>query len=197
MTAPRQGALATPHILRQVATPAGEQLTVMDAILQIIRAGGTRKQAAIWANVAPSTLSKWITRGLATWEQLDNNHDNPEKQATAIENPDDPYATCPEPERPYLQLAMGVAQGEVAYDMRLVTSLSEHAKTDWRAALEVLRSRERGTWNTTPRVEVTGPGGGPIAHGVVTFTRDSFEAKVAELEERRARALDVGEAAYG
>lgn len=197
MTAPRKGTLATPRIQQLVATPAGETLPIIDAILQIIRAGGSRNAASTWAGIHPATLSGWINRGLETWERLDSNHDNPEKQANAIENPDDPHANVPDTERPYLDLALGVVQAETAAEMRLVTSVYEAAKADWRAAVEALRARERGTWTPNPRVEVTGPGGGPVSHGVTVLSDTAFAQKVAELERRRAVALDVAEAASG
>lgn len=197
MTAPRQGALATPRILQPVETPAGETISVADAILQIIRAGGNHRAAATWARIHPATLSGWIARGLETWEQLDSNSDNPEKQVDTIENPEDPLANVPDSERPYVELAIGVAAGETAAEMRLITSVYEAAKSDWRAAVEALRARERGTWNPTPRVEITGPGGGPVQHGVARLSDEGFALKVAELEQRRAAALTVGEAGHG
>lgn len=197
MTEPRQGTLATPRILQQVATPAGETLPVSDAILQIIRAGGTRRAAATWAGIHPATLSNWIARGLATWEQADSNHDNPEKQATTIENPDDPLANIPETERPYVDLAVGVTQGEVAAEMRLVTSVYDAAKGDWRAAVAALTARERGAWAPPSRLEVTGAGGGPVAAGVAVLDHVGAARIVASLEERRAAALTVGEAVSG
>jgi hypothetical protein len=196
MTEPRQGALATPRIQQRIETPAGETLTVADAILQIIRAGGTRRAAAAWAGIHAATLSNWISRGLATWEQADSNHDNPEKQATTIENSDDPLVNVPDTERPYVDLAIGVAQSEVAAEMRLVTSVYDAAKDDWRAAVEALRARERGTWVATPRVELTGAGGGPVTHGVAVLDHAGAARIVANLEERRAQqaALPVAEA---
>lgn len=196
MTAPLQGALAIPRILQPVETPAGETLPIIDAVLQIVRAGGTREAAAIWAKVHPTTLSRWVSKGLEIWEQLDSNPDNPENQADAIENPEDPLANATSTERPYLDLAIRVAQAEVATEMRLVTSVHEFAKVDWRAALAALQARERGTWNPTPRVEISGPGGGPVTHKVAEYSDVAFARKVAELEGRRAAALSVVEAAH-
>lgn len=194
MTAPRQGALATPRIQQLIETPAGETLTVTDAILQIVRAGGTRRAAATWAGIHPATLSNWIARGLATWEQASSNDDNPEKQATTIENHDDPLANVPDPERPYVDLAIGVTQGEVAAEMRLVTSVYDAARGDWRAAVAALTARERGAWAPPSRLELTGAGGGPVAHGVAVLDHAGAARIVASLEERRAAALTVGEA---
>jgi hypothetical protein len=196
VTAPLEGALATPRILQPVETPAGETLPIIDAVLQIVRAGGTREAAATWAKVHPATLSRWVSKGLEIWEQLDGNPDNQEKQAGAIENPEDPLANATPTQRPYLDLAIMVAQAETATEMRLVTSLHEAAKVDWRAALAALQARERGTWNPTPRLVVTGPGGGPVTHGVTVLSDVAFAQKVAELERRRAVAIDVAEAAH-
>lgn len=207
MTAPRQGALATPRIQQLVETPAGETLPIPDAILQIIRAGGSRKAAATWAGIHPATLADWVNRGLATWEKI---HDNPEEPPVNLEKPgnpettpDDPLASLPPSERHYVDLAIAVTQAEVAAEMRLVTSLYEAAKVDWRATIEILRARERGgtggcTWNQKTAVELSGPGGGPVVPAGVTVLSDTaFAQKVAELERRRSAALDVAEAAHG
>jgi hypothetical protein len=197
MTEPRTGALATPRILQQVETPTGQTLPITEAVLQVIRGGGSRRAAATWAKIHPATLQGWITRGLETWEQLDSNADNPEKQATTIENPDDPLADVPDTERPYVELAIGVLQSEVAFEMRLVTDVVTASRTEWRAGVALLQARERGAWNPTPRVEVTGPGGGPVSHGVTVLSDVQFARKMAELEQRRNAAITVGEAAHG
>lgn len=194
MTAPRQGALATPRIRQLIETPAGETLTVADAILQIVRAGGSRNAAATWAGVHPATLSNWIARGMETWQQLDSNADNAEKQATTIENPEDPLVNVPDAERPYVDLARGVTQGEVAFEMRLLTDWAAATKSEWRAGLALLQARERGKWNPTPRVEITGLGGGPVDPDFDRLDHAGAARVVASLEKRRAAALEVGEA---
>lgn len=189
MTAPVTGALATPRILQPVETPTGEHLPVKDAIIQAVKAGARHRTAATWAGVHPATLSGWLARGAATWQQL-------EKQVETIENPDDPFATVPEPERPYLELAMAVGKAEAYAEMRLVAGIYDAAKADWRAGQAALAARDRDSWAPTPRVEVTGVGGGPVAHGVVALSAGEFERKMAELERRRQlAALPVGEVA--
>lgn len=194
MTAPRQGALAVPRIRQPVETPTGETLPAVDAVLQILRAGGSQRAAAAWAGIHPATLSGWISKGLATWEQTDR---NPEKQADTIENPEDPLANVAPDDRPYVDLAIAVEQAAAVAEMRLVSSVYEAAKGDWRAAQAALAARARGTWAAT-RVE----GGAdsndvPVARGVAFLDDGGAARLVATLEERRAAALPVGEVARG
>jgi hypothetical protein len=198
MTKPLQGALATPRILQPTTTPTGETLTVHDAIIQAIKAGASHRTAATWAGIHPTTLTGWLTRGAHTWQQQ-------EKQAETIENPDTPNTTTntqpPDTELPYLNLAQAVGQAEAYAEMRLITSIHGAATDDWRAGQAALAARDRGSWAPTPRVEVTGLGGGPVAHGVAVLSEGEFARKMVELEQRRAAALEaalpVGEVAAG
>lgn len=199
MTAPKTKQLAKPRILQDspVTGPDGGFLTVHEAIVMAVKGGNTAHDAAWFAGINPTTLSRWITRGTEALARTQ------EKQADACENPDGPHSKneTPEdnPDGPYMRLVQDMARNNSLFRMRMRGHISEAAKDPkhWQAAVAALQADERGSWCPPSRVEVTGANGGPVAS--VGTVRLEGPGDVAALEASlrlraaEARAIEVGE----
>ena len=107
--------------------PSKFTLEVRDTIIKAIGIGATYKDAAEAAGVDYATFQNWMNRG-----NLSKSGD-------------------------YFAFFEAVRQAEAAARLKYLTTIAEAARGgDWRAALEYLKRRDRGTWGDN--VDVTSGG---------------------------------------
>lgn len=140
-------------------------------VLSALRAGATWELAAATAKVNQATPREWNTRGAEVVKAL------PDEGATLADDvPDETVA--------YLAFhleAEAAKIGTVVGALRTIDRASR--KGDVRAATEVLkRHPDAKPYRPDPRLELTGPEGGPIPVSV----RDKARESLAKMAERLA-----------
>jgi transposase len=108
---------------------------VQARIVDAVRAGSRREEAAAAAGIARSTLQGWLARGEA--------------------------ANAP---ARFQNFAAAVRQADAEWEVAAVEAIgSAAADGDWRALAWLLERRRPERWGRTTRLEHSGPEGGPIA----------------------------------
>ncbi|HUV09345.1 MAG TPA: hypothetical protein VMX12_00085 [Acidimicrobiia bacterium] len=158
-----------------------EGTTIGEAIVQGIAAAAPQETAAPWAGVHPITLWRWIRRGTEEITRM---------ASTGDETPQ-------HTEKPYANLVIGMMTADADAKMRHIAHWSEHLDGDWRAIDKFMSKRWRKEWGDDPtRMELSGPGGGPIPIAAATMSFDEAEAILAEAEAAEARAaVEAGQVA--
>lgn len=125
---------------------------VIDRISTAIYTGASLKSAAAIAGVDESTLTEWLKQGRNEGGELEQ------------------------------RLAVEVGKALAHFKARLESTVAAHAEGDWRAAAWRLERSFPDEYGPTRRVEVGGPGGGPVQvdHEIRVLHADKLSD--AELE---------------
>jgi hypothetical protein len=158
-----------------------EGTTTAQAILLAIQGGATPTLAAHWAGIHPETLTRWITHG----------HKLNAKQH---QNPQQP----PKPnEQPYIDLANNITAHEADAEMRMIAAWQAHFPNNYKAIASFMAKRFPERWGNQPRrVELSGPGGSPVAVAGVSLSLEQAEALVAQVEARSSVVGELGSGVY-
>lgn len=166
-----------PKILDPVREECGLDTgaTIYDAIVISVQSGATHEIAATWAGVHPTTLSRWIRRGSEEIARMAKNN---------LEHPETT-------EEPYAKLVIDLMTADADAQMRLIAHWDEHFGRDWRAVEKFMQRRWPKVWGDQPRrLELTGPGGGPVGIAAAVMSPDEAEAMLAAIEAREAQDND-------
>lgn len=137
-----------------------------------IKVGNRMEAAAEWAGIHPSTLHKWlqIGRDAEPSPDFDRNEIELEK-------------------RPYVDFWRACSGAEAHAEVELVTLWRSAARTDWRAARDLLARRfPKKGWIEQRGLEVTGPDGGPVQIANVT------DAALAKAIAADPKAIELANA---
>lgn len=152
--------------------------TCGEAIIDAVRAGNDHETAAGWAGIWPETLSRWITRGAKELARM------------ATTNADEPADT----EKSYVNLTLQLHHVEAAAEARMTAQWQAHFGRDWHAIERFMAKRWRSKWGDAPKaLELSGPGGGPIAVAAAVMSLDEAEAMLAQVEARVADGVAEAE----
>lgn len=106
---------------QKVGRPTKLSPQLRERLLQLIRAGCTRRDACLAVGVADRTLAAWLERG----------RDDREAGLRTM----------------YAEFVAGIEQGEAEARAKLTAVIVKAAADgDWRAALEYLKRRDRQNW---------------------------------------------------
>lgn len=84
---------------------------------------------------------------------------------------------CPELAR-YREFRDVVDRARASSEVTFVALVATAARTDWRAALAILRAKWPERWNPVQRTEISGPGGGPVE---LAPARERLERQLAAI----------------
>ena len=141
--------------------------TIVRRFLESILKGNWRNTAARLAGISDDTVQGWLVRG------------------EAAQKLEDAGAKVPETEAVYLRFLHDFTRADASAEDRIVGGLSLQAATSPVASMGMLKMRWPKNWREAPsQVEVSGPGGGPIALSPVLakLTDDELEARIKALE---------------
>ena len=153
---------------------------IVETFLKSVLKGNWRSTAARVAGISEGTVRDWLDRGeaveAAAMERI--------RQAGGIADAVDPD-DVPEADRVYLIFLKDFRRADASAEDRIVGGLSLQAATSPVASMGMLKMRWPKNWREAPsQVEVSGPGGGPIALSPVLakLTDDELEARIKALE---------------
>lgn len=169
--------------LRTIDAPsaADPAMTVATVIIGAIQSGATHEDAALFAGVAPSTLSVWLTRGMDEITRL------------ATDNIDEPSPT----EESYANLAFEVARADAVSRVGITADWRRHIGRDWRAADRFMAKRYGGIWADQQGGPIVVGGGSSLTLQLSPMSHGEAQQLEAELKSRRAElaALEAGQPA--
>jgi hypothetical protein len=147
------------------------------AIIDLVSAGLTPSRAAECCGLHKSTVSKWITRGLAEQVNIDKGLEPDRK------------------EKPYFDFVNGLIKAESTAQAALVMSWMKEARQgDWKAAERFLARRWPQEWgdNNTVRLEVTnGMGMGAQEPQKIELTKQEDEDRKRAILSALVEAGDL------
>lgn len=145
--------------------------TVPEALIEAVRTGHHPDQAAHFAGIWPQTADRWTARGLTELARMTTTNDE-----------------TPQPsEEPYAHFALNLLHAEAAAEIDFATRWQAHFPKDWRAIERYMERRWRTRWGREPtKVELSGPGGGPVPIVAEVIRPDEAEAILARAEARGA-----------
>lgn len=117
-----------------VLTPA-----LQEKILEAIKAGLFRQQAADWAGIGQRTLFTWLQQGKA------------------------------KPSSPQGAFRQAVLKAEKAAEMRCSALIQQAAGKDWKAAAWFLERKFHSRWGRQQTLQHTGAQGGPLVVNVISL----------------------------
>lgn len=138
-----------------------------DKIVRAVRAGNYYNAAAAAFGVNADTLNRWLTKGRQSVTTAPDNPDCPTCDAKGS----DPCHSASgrkmhgyHSRRPrlveegdvYYRFAQALKRAENENEAELVASWKSQARTDWRAAKELLARRHHETWGDRTRHELSG-----------------------------------------
>jgi hypothetical protein len=138
-----------------------------ERILQALRVGNFRTTAARYAGVSDSVFYEWIGQGR-------------EDRASGIRSD-------------YADFVDAVERAEATAEATLVANVMAAAPKAPQAALQMLSMRFRDRWGAVQKVEVSGPGGGPVAISPVLgqIPDAVLDERIKALEQEMAPRLRV------
>lgn len=145
-------------------------------IIDLIRAGMTASRAAEAAGIGKSTVSGWVSRGIA--------------EQTSIENGAEPNPK----EKPYLDFVQSMVKAESESMGALVLSWFKEARAgDWKAAERFLARRWPQEWgdSNTVKVEVSGGFGMTVNEAPAPLTLQEDEDRKRAILEALVEAGDL------
>ena len=140
---------------------------IVDTYLSAIRVGNWSSVAATFAGISKQTVASWLHRG---------------EEARAL---DEQGLGVPESEQVYLEFLGNHEQAEAIAETTIVANLSKQSQTSAQAGSMMLKMRWPSRWREAPtQMEVSGPGGGPIAlvPALAELTDEELAAKAAQLD---------------
>ncbi len=150
--------------------PAG--VNVAEAIILLIKAGNTQRDAAGAVGIWPETLSRWLTRGANELTRM------------ATEGHEEPEET----EADYVNLTLELMYAQAESKIRMTAAWQGHFGKDYKAVRDFMAQRWPDEWGSKPsRVELSGPGGGPVPVAAAVMSLDEAEEMLARVEARAAQ----------
>jgi hypothetical protein len=144
---------------------------LQEELLKLIGAGAYIRQACEFVGISEASVYLWISRG--------------SKEILRMET--DAKAKPSAKEKAYVEFYYAFKKAENASEMRAIAIWQQTMSDDWRAAKEFLARRFPDRWS--PRLEVTGADGQPVAMNL-NVDVVTLEQKVqAVLEARNGRAI--------
>ncbi len=186
--APKRASVPLPKTFRSTGRPRGRPPKIIEpalcdpsrtvgcAVVDMVAEGKDPREAAALAGVFPETVKGWIARGAQAWALLQMDED----------------AAIPEAEAPFIAFFEEMALAE-AHNVGAMFDVARHyglRDARWHQAYLTMRYPERFG---ARRLEVSGPGGGPIRGTVEVWSLDKLEAaiSVAESHAREQGIIDV------
>jgi hypothetical protein len=174
---------------RAPVRPSRLDPAIQQGIVDAMRSGATFTDACRLVGVSRNTANGWITRGRAAMRSTGLAED----VLDAADSWD--AERVPARERPYARFTVVVADAAAFARVSLVGRIRAAAEPspaapsgDWRAAAWLLERTDPAAWGPpAKRMEVSGPGGEPIAVAAV----DAREKIAARLERLGHPVLDV------
>src|SRR5215211_6194992 len=124
------------------------------AIVDAVRTGAHREQAAEAAGISRRSLQNWLARGELGGEQ------------------------------PYRRFAEAVREAEAQAELESLRTIEKAAaEGDWRARAWVLERRWPQRWGRQTRTEVTGPDGAPVELSGLDVLGDLSKLSARELDQ--------------
>lgn len=138
--------------------------------LAALAAYGEITTAAKYARVNQDTVRGWITRGTALLG------DHPDLDTYAATNPaQDDLALA--------AFALAATSAIVRGPMYAADTITREARTDWRAAIALLKAHPHAKeWRPVAALELSGPGGEPLAVDVRAKAAETLETMVERME---------------
>jgi len=146
-------------------------------LIEIIRNGHYTDIACAAVGIHPATMRNWLQRGQAERDYLDAN----------------PFESPHEEEAPYLSFSINVGKALAESAIRALGVVTDAMdEGDVKAAQWLLERKFPEHWSGKQRHEISGPGGGPVAHQEVNdFNEDNLtnEEKI-ELERLLKKGIN-------
>lgn len=120
--------------MRKTALTPDVQKRICDAL----RAGNTRRAAALYGGIAESTFYLWMTRG----------------KDPRMTKKGEPYKE----DVPFMEFMEAVTRAEADCEVWHVANIKKQAEGDWRASVEWLKRRRRDDWSEQHRIDHTTAG---------------------------------------
>ena len=152
---------------------------VVDNFLNALRGGNHVYIAADFAGINKDTLQTWVRRGA---REIVRAHTEMDKMGWR-------KPRFLKKEAIYARFAKNVQQAVAASEVRLSTSVTREAETNWVAAMTMLERRFPERWSRIQRNEISGPNGGSVQIDTST-RREAMEEIEAEWADERETELE-------